>query len=67
MLKINSHNHSNEFDNSLSSNLFTPFILQPTRLHSKSLIDNIFFNSLEYSVSGNLLIEISDHFIQFLT
>ena len=42
-------------------------ILQPTRLQSKTLIDNIFFNSLEYqSNSGNLLIEISDHLIQFL-
>ena len=51
----------------MSSNFFTPFILQPTRLHSKTLIDNVFFNSLEYqSVSGNLLIEISDHLIQFL-
>ena len=31
------------------------------------MIDNIFFNSLEYqSNSGNLLIEISDHLIQFL-
>ena len=31
------------------------------------MIDNIFFNSLEYqSYSGNILIEISDHLIQFL-
>ena len=31
------------------------------------MIDNILFNSLEYqSYSGNLLIEISDHLIQFL-
>ena len=31
------------------------------------MIDNIFFNSVEYqSYSGNLLIEISDHLIQFL-
>ena len=67
LLKSNSHNQSNEFYNSMSSNFFTPFILQPTRLHSKTLIDNIFFNSLEYqSVSSNLLIEISDHLIQFL-
>ena len=67
LLKSNSHNQSNEFYNSMSSNFFTPFILQPTRLHSKTLIDNVFFNSLEYqSVSGNLLIEISDHLIQFL-
>ena len=67
LLRINTHNQSNDFYNSLSSTFFTPFILQPTRLHSKTLIDNIFFNSLEYqSVSGNLLIEISDHLIQFL-
>ena len=49
------------------SHFFTPYILQPTRLHSKTLIDNTFFNSLEYqSISGDLLIEISDHLIQFL-
>ena len=53
--------------NSLSPLFFTPYILQPTRLHYYTLIDNIFFNSLEYlSNSGNLLIEISDHLIQFL-
>ena len=53
--------------NILSSNFFTPYVLQPTRLHSKTLIDNLFFNSLEYtSFSGNLLIEISDRLIQFL-
>ena len=63
LLKINMHYQSNDFYNSLSSTFFT-FILQPTRLHSKRLIDNIFFNSLEYqSVSGNLLIEISEGFI----
>ena len=67
LLKIDSLNDSRDFYNTLTSNLFTPFILQPTRLASKSLIDNIFFNSLEYqSYSGNLLIEISDHLIQFL-
>ena len=51
----------------MTSHFFTPYILQPTRLHSKTLIDNIFFDSLEYqSKSGNLLIEISDHLIQFM-
>ena len=46
---------------------FTPYILEPTRLHSKTLIDNIFLNSLEYqSSSSNLLIEISDQLIQFV-
>ena len=51
----------------LSSHYFTPHILQPTRLHSKTLIDNIFYNSLQYqTTSGSILIEISDHLIQFL-
>ena len=62
--------HSNSasgFHDNLSSHFFTPFILQPTRLRAKSLIDNIFFNSLDYhSFSGNLLYELSDHLTQFL-
>ena len=67
LLKINTNDSYNYFYNSLSSHFFTPFILQPTRLQSKTLIDNIFFNSVEYqSNSGNLLIVISDHLIQFL-
>ena len=67
LLKIDTNSSANLFYNTMSSNFFTPFILQPTRLQSKTLIDNIFFNSLEYqSNSGNLLIEISDHLIQFL-
>ena len=67
LLKINPHSESNEFYNNLSSYFFTPYILEPTRLDSKTIIDNIFFNSLEYhSLSGNLLIEFSDHLVQFL-
>ena len=67
LLKSDTNGDTNDFFNTLSSSLFTPYILQPTRLASKTLIDNIFFNSLEYqSYSGNLLIEISDHLIQFL-
>ena len=42
-------------------------IEQPTRLKAKTLIDNILINSLEYkSTSGNMLIEIADHLLQFL-
>ena len=67
LLKTDSNKDCSDFYNSLSSQFFTPHILQPTRLQSKTLIDNIFFNSLEYfSTSGNLLYEISDHLIQFL-
>ena len=51
-----------EFFNTLSSYFYAPFILQPTRLRSKT-----FNNSLEYSAtSGNIPRELSDHLIQFL-
>ena len=57
-------NAANDFYNNFSSYFFTPFVLQPTRLKSRTLIDNIFLNSLEYSSSsGNLLCEMSDHSI----
>ena len=42
LLQCNFHNDSNSFYNILASNFFTPHVLQPTRLHSKSLIDNLF-------------------------
>ena len=67
LLKSETDNKSLVFYNNLSYHFFTPYVLQPTRLHSRTLIDNIFFNSLEYqSNSGNILIELSDHLIQFL-
>ena len=46
-----------------------PHILKPTRItsHSSTLIDNIFFNSIEYqTVSGNLLHDLTDHLPNFL-
>jgi hypothetical protein len=64
---LNSSNTSSDFYDNMSSYFYTPFILQPTRLRSKSLIDNIFLNSLDYhSTSGNLLYELSDHLTQFI-
>ena len=67
LLKSAGDNAAGKFHNTLNSYFFTPYILQPTRLRSKTLIDNIFFNSLEYhSYSGNLLYELSDHLTQFL-
>ena len=66
-LRSGGNNLSSKFYNSLQSYFYTPFILQPTRLRSKTLIDNIFFNSLDYhSHSGNSLFELSDHLTQFL-
>ena len=56
LLQLNDPNSAGEFYNMFSSHFFTPFVLQPTRLRAKTLIDNIFFNSLEYSsYSGKLL------------
>ena len=69
LLNYNDHNPTNEFLDSLASNSFVPYILQPTRLtsHSKTLIDNIFSNiiSLE-AIFGNLTSTISDHLPQFM-
>ena len=67
LLKVSDNNAAGEFYNMFSSYFLTPFVLQPTRLKAKTLIDNIFLNSLEYSsFSGNLLYELSDHLTQFL-
>ena len=64
LLNYNDHQPTNEFLESLTSNSFLPYILQPTRLtsHSKTLIDNIFSNVISYEVtSGNITATISDH------
>ena len=58
-----------DFYDILSSNFFAPYILQPTKLtkNSKTLIDNIFLNSIEFNTfSGNLTSQILDHLLQFL-
>ena len=57
LMNYNVHNPTNEFLDSLVSNSFLSYILQPTRIssHSKTLIDNIFPNiNLPDSISGNL-------------
>ena len=67
LLKFDTREYINLYFSSLSSNFFAPFILQPTRPISKSLIDNIFINTLEYSTfSRNLTIQLADHFFQFV-
>ena len=69
LLNYNDHNPTNEFLDSLASNSFVPYILQPTRLtsHSKTLIDNIFSNIISpEAISGNLTATISDHLPQFM-
>ena len=68
LLNYNEHNQTSEFLDSLASNLFTPLILQPTRItsHSNTLIDNIFSNAIEPDIIlSNLTATIPDHLPQF--
>ena len=54
------------FYNTMLFSFFAPYILQPTRPVSKSLIDNIFFSTIDYpSKSGNLEIQLAEHLLQF--
>lgn len=69
LLKYDSHTDTEDFINTLGSFSFQPHILKPTRItnHSATLIDNIYFNSLEHqAVSGSILSDISDHLPIFL-
>ena len=69
LLKIGTHPASDNFLNSLGSFCFQPQILQPTRItdHSSTLIDNIFFNSIEhFTISGNLVYDLTDHLPNFI-
>ena len=69
LLKFENHYPTNDFINIISSFCFQAHILQPTRItdHSKTLIDSIFFNSLDhFTISGNIIYDITDHLPNFL-
>ena len=69
LLDLDRKTNVSNFQNLLSSHMFSLFILQPTRVAEKSatLINNIFVNSLKsYTHSGNITTKISDHLLQFL-
>ena len=69
LLHYESNNPTREFLDLMFSASLTPQITVPTRLTvcSKTLIDNIFTNSVkESTISGNLECCISDHLAQFL-
>lgn len=60
--------HAQNFMLSFQSLNLTPTIDKPTRVHNNSYswIDNIFINSLEYSIcSGNKVSDLTDYFSQF--
>ena len=64
LLNCHSHQFTSEFLDVMYSNMFFPLITRPTRITSNTatLIDNIFTNHLgNYSFSGLLLTDISDH------
>ena len=69
LLNYDQYSLTNEFLNSLSSQMLLPHILQPTRKrnNSKTLIDNIYSNVITpNNISGNITATISDHLPQFL-
>lgn len=64
LLNPQQHNSTTEFINSMYSNSLYPTITRPTRIttHSATLIDNIFTNVIDRSVTSGLIItDISDH------
>ena len=68
-MKINSESDNCQFYDTMCSYFLTQLVLQSTRVtdKSKTLIDNIFFNSFEFTaLSGNITHSISDHLIQFV-
>ena len=69
LLKYDTHGDSSDFLDAMYASFLLPYINAPSRVtpHSKTLIDNIFFNTIEdSSVSGNLVTTISYHYGQFL-
>ena len=67
-LNYDSHTPTFDFMNTLFSNNFLLFITHPTGISNNSaiVIDNIFTNLTSCKItSGNILIHISDHFLNF--
>ena len=69
-MSYDQHLLTNEFLESLSSHIFLPHIVQPTRIrnNSKTLIDDIHSNVYicPNNISGNITTTILDHLLQFL-
>ena len=69
LMHYNEHKATNEFLDSLASNSYLPYIIQPSGLTSRSrnFIDNIFSDVISKDIiCGNITATISDHLPQFL-
>ena len=69
LIDYSEHKPTNAFLDSVVSNSYLPYIIQPSRhtSHSRTLIDNIFSNVISKDIiSGNITATISDHLPQFL-
>ena len=69
LLKYDTEKDSADFLDSTYASFLLPYISTPSRVtpRSKTLIDNIFLNNIEDgSISGSIVITISDHYAQFL-
>ena len=70
LLKYNSISKHQEFYNLMTANGYLPQIIQPTRITetTMTIIDNIYTNTFNNDIiSGNLLVEIADHLVQFVS
>ena len=68
LLKYDTHGDSSDFLDAMYASFPLPYINTPSRVtpHSKTLIDNIFSNTIEdSSISRNLVTTIYDHYGQF--
>ena len=68
-LNYASHTPTSDFVNNFFSHSLLPCIHHPTRVseHRASVIDNIYTNATNANIiSGNIVMQISDHFPQFL-
>ena len=69
LMKMDCKFDNSQFYNTISIYFFSSLFCQPTRVteKSKTLIDNIFFTSFEFTaIPGNITHSISDHLIQFV-
>ena len=69
LLNFETHKPTKEFINTMCINFYEPHIIKPTIItyHTATLIDNIFFNSLDlFAISGNIIYDLSDHLPNFL-